>query len=120
MAQAKDTVEIQFEGLSLREAGVKADELQKVLLDIKHDEDGEELESINLKKENQDTQDFGTTLVLVLGTPAVIAVARGLATYLGRTGTKVLIRKNGDIVLENVSGADTARIVEALKAKKRR
>jgi hypothetical protein len=56
----------------------------------------------------------------VLGAPAVIAVAKGLAAYLGRTGTKILIKRNGDIILENVRGDDMARIVEALTAKKRR
>jgi hypothetical protein len=120
MAQEKETIEIQFEGLSLGEAGVKADELRKELLDIKNDPDGDELESITLEKESQDTQDFGTTLVLVLGTPAVIALARGLTAYLGRTGTRVVIKKEGDIVVQNVGGDDVARIVEALKAKKQR
>jgi hypothetical protein len=118
MAHKKDTIEIELEGLSLSEAGVNADNLRKELLDIKNDEDGDELESIKLKKQSQDTQDFGTILVLVLGTPAVIALARGLAAYLERTRTKITIRKNGEIVLENVRGGDAAKIIEALKAKK--
>lgn len=71
-------------------------------------------------KQTRDTQDFGTTLALVLRTPAVIAVARGLAAYLARTGTTVRIKKDGEVVLKNVRGDDAAKIVAALNTKKPR
>ncbi|MER9410336.1 hypothetical protein [Mesorhizobium sp. M0589] len=46
------------------------------------------------KKKRKDTQDFGTTLVLVLGAPATVALATAIATF---------IRRNSGVVIEMTS-----------------
>jgi hypothetical protein len=118
MTDQKERVTIRFENLSLAEAGTHAANLQGELLALRHDESGQELESVSLQKDSKGTMDFGATLVLLLGTPALIVVAQGIANYLSRTGTSVTIEKDGAVVIKGVRGADAARIVEAVKGRK--
>jgi len=75
--------------------------------------------SVSRKKDDATTQDFGATLVLVLGTPAVIAVASGIASFLKRHHAKLSIFADGRLVVEGVEGKDMARIVEALTKPKK-
>jgi hypothetical protein len=66
---------------------------------------------------------MGATLVLLLGTPAIIAVAKGIAAYIGkrgeRPGTLVVERVAADGSMERVrfdgASADAARIAQALR-----
>lgn len=118
MTNQKEQVTIRFENLSLAEAGTHAANLQGELLDLRHEEKGQALESVNLQKDSKETMDFGATLVLLFGTPAVIAVAHGISNYLSRTGTSVTIEKDGTVILKDVRGADAAKIVEAIKGRK--
>jgi hypothetical protein len=115
MQDEKHQLTIRFEGLSLAEAGAHARKLQQELADLQHDEEGQDVESVKVVKDSQETMDFGTTLVLILGTPAVIAVARGVANYLDRSRTSVTIERNGKVVMKNVRGQDIAKIIEAIK-----
>ncbi len=114
MTPQKNTILIQFENVTVGEAGVHATHLRDVLRDFQHDDDGQELESVDLRKDSQETMDFGTTLVLVLGAPAMVVTARGIANYLTRAGVKVKI-KNGEIETVGVDGKDVAQIVKAIK-----
>lgn len=115
MSEDMENITVEFENLSVAEAGRNAAKLKTELLDLKHDL-GSDLGSINLVKDDESTMDFGTTLVLALGTPAIVAVAGGIAVYLMRTGTKIRIKK-GDVLMENVTGEDAAKIVDALRKK---
>ena len=99
--------EIRFEDTSLIEAGKKAGKLRQELREISSDV------SVSLKKDDPTTQDFGATLILVLGTPAVIAIAKGIASYLGRDRATISIYKDGKVVASGISGGDAARIAEA-------
>jgi hypothetical protein len=58
-------------------------------------------------------QDFGVTLIAVLGTPAVIILARAVKSWVERTGTTT-IEING-VVIKNVHTRDVADIVKALR-----
>jgi hypothetical protein len=58
--------------------------------------------------------DFGATLIAVLGTPAIIILARAVKSWVERTGTSV-IEVNG-VRLENVRSRDIEAIVKALGA----
>ena len=51
--------------------------------------------SVSLTKDDATNQDFGATLILVLGTPAILAVANGIASYIARDRAKIVISKNG-------------------------
>ena len=68
------------------------------------------------QSERPDAQDLGATVVLVLGTTAVSALARGIATWLQRnSGARITIKNSqGELVAEGMDSKDVARIVQAL------
>lgn len=71
------------------------------------------------RRERDDTQDFGATLALVLGTASVTAVANGLAAWLARhSGAKIQINVDGSVIASNLNSRDAPRIVEALRSRK--
>jgi hypothetical protein len=100
--------ELRFEGLSPDKAGPKAMDLRLELLDVSPDI------SVSIVKDDATNQDLGATIVLILGTPAIIAVANGIAAYLKRDRAKISIYKDGSVIAVDVSGNDAARIAEAL------
>jgi hypothetical protein len=75
------------------EATREAASLRKHLLD----EVASDL-SIELVKENANTQDMGATLVLALGTPTAIAVAQGIADWIRarRIGSAIELEIGGN------------------------
>jgi hypothetical protein len=73
---------------------------------------------ISRKKTNAHSQDFGTTLVVVLGTPVAAALASAVGAFLKRnSGASIVIKRNGEVVASNLNSADAARIAEAFAAK---
>ena len=78
--------------------------------------------TVKLEKVREDSQDFGTTVVLVFGTPVAIALARGTATFLQRhSGASISITTpSGEIVARNLDSRDAARIAEAFGVKRSR
>jgi hypothetical protein len=71
------------------------------------------LERVEPTRENDETQDFGATLVLVLGTAAATAVAKGVQKWLARTGTTAELLKDGSVRLSNLESKDVAEIAKA-------
>jgi hypothetical protein len=70
-------------------------------------------------REGSETQDFGATLVVVLGTTAVTALARGFGSWLARnSGARMEIRRGGEVVLTAtyLNSADVPKLAAALKA----
>jgi len=106
------TFKIRFQDLSVAEAGVQAARLRQEILDSSPDV------RVELEKEDPNAQDFGSTLILVLGAPAIVAIAKGIANYLGRARGRIIIERDGRIIAEGISGEDAARIVEALSSHK--
>lgn len=100
---------IRFEGLSPADAGAQALMLKEALLDSFPDV------SAKIERSGGETMDLGATLILLLGTPAVIAVAKGISAYLARErkGT-LIIESDGRIVFEG-SSSDAAKIAQALQ-----
>lgn len=109
---------IRFDGLSSAEAGVEAQRLQEMLADSSPDVD------VKLRRDRSETMDMGATLVLLLGTPAIIAVAHGCAAWLKQRG-----KRPGNLVFERVGtdgsverfrfdgdSADAAKVAEALRS----
>jgi len=111
MIQEERKIEIYFEDATLAERGIKASNLRDHILENFSDV------KIDIKKEDPTTQDLGTILVLILGAPAVVAIARGIADYLRRDRGKITITKDGTVVAEGLSGDDAARITEAMSKK---
>ena len=73
--------------------------------------------ALKRRKDREGTQDFGATLVLILGTGAITAVAKGLSAWIVRnSGARIIITKDGEVVAENIDSRDAERIVaDALK-----
>ena len=108
MGNQLKSVKIRFEDASVAEANVKVSRLRDAILEAVPDVQAD------VVKDDPSTQDFGGTLVLVFGTPAAIALAKGIAKYLSRERGKIKIEADGGIVAEGLSGTDIARITEAL------
>ena len=75
------------------------------------------VEGVNVEraKDSDDSLDFGGTLILVLGTPAVVAVARAIAGWATRRNmaTISVLDRDGQLVARNVDSKDAAAIIEA-------
>jgi hypothetical protein len=105
--------EISFEGCDAAEATQLANGLEQELRESGKAE-------VSLNKARADSQDFGTTLILVLGTPAAIALAKAITVFLQRhSGATIKITKSGEVIATNLDSRDASRIAEAFAAKKR-
>jgi len=71
------------------------------------------------EREESEAQDFGATVVLILGTASVTAIAHGIEKWLARHGTSMTIEdERGKVILNNVEGKDAAAIAKALSNRK--
>lgn len=71
---------------------------------------------VDRQRESGETQDFGATIGVILGTAAATTVARGIAAWLARnSGAKIEIRRGGKVVLTatHITSKDIPRIAEA-------
>lgn len=98
-----------FENGSAADANRWASELREYILNaatnIKDDDTGIEIQQ---QRDNPYSLDLGTTLSLVLGAPAVIAVAKAIGNWLvlhRQTGITIKTPQ-GEIVLKNLSSND--------------
>ena len=69
-------------------------------------------------REHNDTQDFGASLAVVLGTTALTALAKGLASWLARnSGARIEIRREGQVLMtaSHLDSRDVPKLVEALR-----
>lgn len=109
MNTESNIVRIRFEDLSVAEAGQRVTELREDLLDLSPDIEAK------IVKDDPSTQDFGTTLILFLGAPAVVIIARGIADYLRRRAGRIIMETDdGVVIAEGITSADAPRIAEAL------
>ena len=72
---------------------------------------------VDRQRERPDTQDFGASLAVVLGTAAVDAFAKGIATWLTRnSGARIEIRRKGKLILlaTHLDSKDVPRLAEAI------
>src|SRR6266699_2792977 len=104
------TFTIHFRDCTPDEGNAYSEELQQQLKEI------DSGVTVHRRKDNPEAQDFGATLVVILGTGAITAVANGVSTWIARnSGAKVVITKDG-IVAQNIDSRDAARMVaDALK-----
>jgi hypothetical protein len=104
---------IRFQDLSPAAAGQAAEELQRNLL-----RSARGMTTIDLRKDRPDTQDFGATLVLALGTPAALAIAKGIHDFISKHGHRVTITtEHGEIIAtgDGAKNIDVAQTVKALE-----
>ena len=104
------TYTISFDNSSAADANLWASELKEYILDVMPD--------VEVKQQHNTpyTQDLGTTLSLVLGTPAVIAVAKALGNWLARhRQAGITIRTpQGEIIGTNLTSKDALKLAELL------
>jgi hypothetical protein len=76
---------------------------------------------VDRQRERADTQDFGASLGVILGTAAASAVAKGIAAWLAHnSGARIEIRRGNEIVLKatHLDSKDVSRIAEAFSSGK--
>lgn len=74
---------------------------------------------VDRQRERSDTQDFGASLAVILGTTAATALAKGIGAWLARnSGARIEIRRKGKVVLvaTHLDSKDIPRIAEALSS----
>ncbi len=102
--EQQKTVLVRLQGLSTAEANQCAAELENQLRRVTRDQ-----VQIQRRKEREETQDFGATLVVILGTPAALAVAKGIRDFIAKSGNRVVIETDSGKV---VATGDAARNID--------
>src|SRR5262245_60524709 len=105
------TYRIRFEGLNKAKANQAAVELRQLLRSAAGPG-----ESIEIHKEDEQTQDFGSTLILVLGTPVAIAIAKGIRDYIAKSGSRVVIETADGKIIATGDAAANIDVAETAKA----
>jgi hypothetical protein len=92
----------------------EANRLAQNLDDFMQEEYNQKLTRI---KDDKNTQDFGATIAIILGTPAAIALAKGLADWLRRQAGKTLTieDKSGKYSGTNLTSRDIETMFKTLK-----
>ncbi len=109
----QQTYIVTFEGVSPADAQRYAEELQNALLDATPDI------TVQRRRENPLTQDFGATLILILGAPAVVAVVKAAGDWLMRRNSASLTWKttDGELVVQGISSKNAAELAQFLVGK---
>jgi hypothetical protein len=103
-----DQFKISFVGVSSAQGNRYAESLLRTLRDVDPDV------QIERARARDDTQDFGATLVMVLGTAAATAIAKGIANWIARnSGARIEITADGRVVATNLDSRDVAKIADA-------
>jgi hypothetical protein len=99
---------LSFAGVSEAEANQYAEELREALLDASPEID------VQRQRENPLTQDLGATLVLIMGTPALIAAVKAIDNWLQkrRSASLTIVTAEQKIVAENLTNKDAARLLQ--------
>ena len=111
------TYVISFDDVSPADASRYADELSNALLDATADI------TIQRRRGDPRAQDFGTTLVLILGTSTAAALAKTVPTVIGnwlklRTSASLTVKtSDGHIILRNVTSKQAAELARIFLTK---
>jgi len=111
---AGDEVFVTFPGASADEGNQLASTLAEALRDI------DRRISVERLREQAQTQDFGATLAVIVGTTAASALAKGIAAWLARnSGAQIEVRRKGEVILvaSHLDSKDVPKIAAALSAK---
>jgi hypothetical protein len=104
---------IRLEGLTVNEANKASRDLEKVLSPFVGPNG-----SVEIVRTDSARQDMGATLILVLGTPAAIAIAKGIHDYIAKRGNRVVIETAEGMVLatgDATKNIDIAKTAEAIR-----
>ena len=103
----EQTYLLSFEGVSEAEANRYAEELREALLDATTEI------AVQRQRENPLAQDLGATLVLIMGTPALVAAVNAIGNWLQKrhSASLTIITAEKKIVAENLTNKDAARLL---------
>jgi len=106
----EQTYIITFDTVSAADANFYAEELRQALLDASPDV------KVRRSRDDPRTQDFGATLVLLLGTPAAAAIVTAIGNWLALRNRASLTIKRDDeqIVIQNITSAKAAELAQLL------
>ncbi|HZR44139.1 MAG TPA: hypothetical protein VFB12_28760 [Ktedonobacteraceae bacterium] len=113
----EQTYLITFDDVSPVEANQYANELSNALLDATADI------IVQRRRDDPRAQDFGATLVLILGTPAAVALTKTITTVIGnwlkmRTGASLTVKTaDGEMILRNVTSKQAAQLAQVFLTK---
>lgn len=109
----QQTYIVTFEGVSPADAQRYAEELQNALLDATPDI------TVQRRRDNPLTQDFGATLILILGAPAVVALVKAVGDWLARRKSASLTWKtaDGELVVQGITSKNAAELAHFLVGK---
>jgi hypothetical protein len=104
---------IKFTDVSLAEANRYASELRDTILDSAPDI------QVERRREDNRTQDFGATLVLILGTSSVTVLAKAIGDWLKlRNSASLKVETpEGHILVKNITSKEAAKLAELLVSK---
>ncbi len=101
---------ITFDGDSLADANRYAEELRNALLDASADI------IVQRRREDPRAQDFGATLIILLGTPAVVTMVKAIGDWLKLRASASLTIETPEkrIVVQNITSKNAAQLAERL------
>ena len=106
----EQTYIITFESVSAAEANRYAEELRQAMLDASPEV------QVHRRRDDPRTQDFGSTLVLLLGTPAAGAIVTAIGNWLALRNRASLTIKRADeqIVVQNITSKQAGELAQLL------
>jgi hypothetical protein len=105
---SEQTYLLTFTGVSEAEANQYAEELREALLDATTEI------AVQRQRENPLAQDLGGILVLIMGTPAMVAAVNAIGNWLQkrRSASLTILTADKKIVGENLTNKDAAHLLE--------
>lgn len=71
--------------------------------------------TVQQRRESPENMDLGATLVIVLGSAAVTAIAKGIATFIAKYGKTIDVStKDGHYIARGIDSRDAAEVARAL------
>ncbi|HEX8187338.1 MAG TPA: hypothetical protein VF586_03240 [Pyrinomonadaceae bacterium] len=106
---------VQFAGAEVADANLYAGQLRDAILDAAPEV------SVKTRRADRDAQDLGATLVLLLGTPAVIVLAKALGDWLKlhRSVAVDITTPDGSIVAKNLTAKDARELAALLTGERK-
>lgn len=103
---------IRFDEMEPADAGRAADSLRRSLQEVDPTIQAKRIRA------DDDAMDFGASLAVILATPAIVALAKGISNWLARTHTSKLtvIGPDGKTIVENIGARDAADLANKLIA----
>lgn len=102
---------IEVEGESVAESNILVEKLREIILSI------DPFIEVEREKTDTSTMDFGSTLVVILGSATAVALAKGVQMFLAKYhSAKLHIKmRSGSVIAENLSGTQVIDLVKILK-----